>query len=219
MDSTVIQKFADSREWCRQFINENALYRVAPWEKPITAKLPGGHYHWQFYTRRATHNAIFSHLVGAMFWLLFADEYKNTPFQIGGCESAGESIACAITSASVDIGINVNMFTIKKERKAYGLYNWTEGIIDPDLPVLLVDDVAASQNTLLQNKYLLERSGYKIYDKYFCILDKRGEKCPGHPENLLDLTLVALFTTDNFDLSWNDYVKAHGKEPGFRYNF
>lgn len=220
MEPSVIQKFAELREYVRNYINDNAIYRVAPWEKPIPGKAKGSTYIWQFYTRRATYNPVISHAISIMFWLLFEEEFIKTPFQIGGCETAGTPIVTSIMNVGFDMGYSINTFVMKKERKAYGLYNFSEGIIDSNLPVLLVDDVAASQITLVQNQYQLEKSGYKIYDKYFTLVNKRSSKCEGHPESLLNRTLVSLFTTEDFDLTYNEYLSTHDNNPPpFRYNF
>jgi hypothetical protein len=44
-------------EWCRDYIDREAIYRAADTHPPIPSKKPGGTYVWQFYLRRATFNA------------------------------------------------------------------------------------------------------------------------------------------------------------------
>jgi hypothetical protein len=38
---------------------------------------------------------------------------------------------------------------IKKAAKSYGFGNWLEGVVDPDFPALVIDDVAGSGKTIL----------------------------------------------------------------------
>ena len=212
--------FEELREWMRVFINDNAIYRVAPWEKPIPGKGEHTTYTWQFYTRRAIFNSAFARGIGLFFWQMYKDEFIQRPFQIGGCETSGVPVACAIQAVGLELGIQVNTFAIRQNRKAYGLFNWVEGIILDDVPVLLVDDVAASQITLRNNEQLLKRNNYEMYGSYFTVINKQGKNCAGHPSNLIPgQQLRYIFNIDDFDMSWSEYVDKFHQEPPFKYSF
>lgn len=198
------------------FINDNCIYRVKPGNLPMKGKAIGATYTWQFYLRKALYNQQFAKSLGHLFWELFIEDFKKKPFQICGCETAGTPITCAIQHSTNE---NINIFVIRKEQKKYGLLNWVEGTIEKDLPILLVDDLAASQITLRMNEQLLKTNGYEIYDKYFALVDKRGRIEGAHIENLLEKELVSIFTSDDFDLYWNDYIYRNKKEPIFIKSF
>jgi orotate phosphoribosyltransferase len=113
------------------------------------------------------------------------------------------------------MGLDIPIFTIKKEPKAYGLRNWIEGPVAVNLPVLLVDDLAGSQSTLLNAQDLVARAGLQLHDRYFCLVDKRGKKVEPHPVYLPNAKLLTLFSSDDFHLSWSSYVDKYGKDPSF----
>ena len=200
-----------NKEYLRNFINDECIWRTNDPNKRIPGKQVGTSYTWQFYLRRATCDSICSHIIAKLFW----EEFENQDvFQIGACEAAGVQIACSIQSyARFVLKRDVPIFTIKKEPKSYGLRNLTEGIIHNELPIVLVDDLAGSQETLLKSYNVLTQSGFRMYNKYFTVVDKSGTDVIPHRVYLDDLQLVSLFNCDDFDLSVNDYVDSTNKQP------
>jgi hypothetical protein len=53
-------------DWCREFIDGQAIYRADETHPAIPGKF-GGHYRWQFYMRRATFNPHFARALGLLF--------------------------------------------------------------------------------------------------------------------------------------------------------
>lgn len=206
----------ERKEKCRQLINDYGIWRKNPHFNGIMAKSGDYRYTWQFYLRRVLYNSFFSNSIGEMFWFDFGEKFRQQPFQIGACEAAGVPMGCAIQNVAYNLGIDVNLFTIKQEAKKYGLRNFTEGPIIKDLPVVLVDDLAGSQNTLLKSHKLLVQHRIPIHEFYCCIVDKAGDKVRPHLVYLPN-KLKAIYTADDFDLSWEDYVSNNGKEPEFGY--
>lgn len=197
-------------QYLRNFINDECIWRTNDPAKRIPGKAEGTSYSWQFYLRRATCDSICSHIIAKLFWERFEND---DVFQIGACESAGVQIACSIQSyARFVLKRDVPIFTIKKEPKSYGLRNLTEGIIHDELPIVLVDDLAGSQETLLRAYNVLTKSGYTMYHKYFTLVDKTGVNVSPHRVYLDDLQLISLFNCDDFNLQFDEYVREN-KQP------
>lgn len=87
----------------------------------------------------------------------FLEKYKHLyPFQICGLEVAAIPLVSAIVMKSVQKGIPVNGFFIRKSRKKSGLLNMIEGKISDD-PVILVDDIINSGGTYMRQVEVLEK--------------------------------------------------------------
>src|SRR5215471_9169143 len=133
---TVPEQMAEAMkacDWLQHYINEYCIYRVAPGED----KLPRSHGHrgstMQFYLRRGLCNRQFLTLVGQLFWLRFAEAYRQQPFQISGLETAATPLMIGLVMTAP---FPVNGFITRKTCKPYGLRNRFEGVVNPQLPVM-----------------------------------------------------------------------------------
>jgi hypothetical protein len=162
-------------------------------------------------------NPHFSARLGALFWDRFLGEYRRQPFQICACEPSGPPIAAAISAYALKLGIELKIFGARREPKSFGIDNWFDGHVARDLPVLLVDDAAASAIHLgcaairVQQKLRLQ-----LHQNYFAIVNKVGRafaKQFQHTENYLDNELVALFTVNNFCQNVDSYLERYGQLP------
>jgi hypothetical protein len=66
-------------EWCREFIDREAIYRVDDTHPMLPGKNPKGRYTFQYYLRRATFNPHFAHALGLLFWDHFLPVYWPPP--------------------------------------------------------------------------------------------------------------------------------------------
>jgi len=187
-------------EYLQQEIEHKGIYRCEPGVH-IPAKAPNQNYTWQFYLRRCMFNPRFM-LTAAE---LLLEKIDLTGKQLGACEDAGVPIACAMSHLS-----GVPVVSIKKARKVYGLLNFTEGPITGQ-PVVLVDDLAGSQNTLKKAESLLKAFGVPVDTKYVTLLNKTQ----GTHQTYLDAELISLFTCEDFAMSWDAYKTKYNKEPNF----
>ena len=165
-------------------------------------KAPAMRYAWQFYLRRVMYDPKFIKTVAE----LLAERIDLSQVQVGACEDAGVPLGCALSALS-----GVPMLSIKKTRKAYGLLNFTEGPITGK-PIMLVDDIAGSQNTLRQAKYILEAYRLPIHKQYATIVSKTQGT---HDTYLNENELVHLLTCEDFAMKYVDYVAKYGKNPDF----
>jgi len=150
---------AVGRETLRQLINDNCIYRVPPGSKELPWMEGNGHYGWQFYLRKAVLDPKAIQLIAADFWRRYAPYFKANPFQVAGVEAAAVPILTAIIWHGFErFGFEVNGFTIRKERKKYGLQNLIEGIPSSE-PVLFVDDLTSPAHNAFWHFVTKPRSG------------------------------------------------------------
>lgn len=196
-------------EWCRNFIDNEAIYHADATHPTLPSQNPKVRYSFQFYLRRATYNAQFAHAIGLLFWDHFLPVYQQQAFQICATEPSGTPIALAIQNTAP---VYINIFSARREPKSYGMDNWFNGRVI-DLPILMVDDIAASAPHLLRASIRVQQKlGLPLHQNYFCLVNKVGpgiSKEHQHTENYLDGQLISLFTFNNFSRTAEDYAWKH----------
>jgi orotate phosphoribosyltransferase len=190
-------------EYLRSEIEHKAIYRVPPSSPSLPGKAPNTKYTWQFYLRRCLFDPKFVFIAAD----LLVQKLSSRNIQIGACEDAGVTLGMAMSTI-----IGSPMITIKKTRKSYGLLNFTEGIYI-ERPILIVDDLAGSQNTIRTAINTLNSFGIKIADQYAAIINKTQSS---HSSSYIqDKELISLFTCEDFAMTWTDYCNKYGYRPNF----
>jgi orotate phosphoribosyltransferase len=190
-------------EYLRNEIEHNGVYRVAPTGRKLPGKAPAMQYTWQFYLRRCMFDPKFVFTAAE----LLVDKLPDRDVQICACEDAGVPLGLAMATI-----LGTPMLSMKKSRKVYGLLNFTEGKAT-GRPILLVDDLAGSQNTLKGAARALEAFGLPIAGQYVALINKTQGT---HAENYVkQKELISLFTCDDFAMSWKAYVEKFKREPDF----
>lgn len=215
MSILTYQERASHWSWCREFIDREAIYRVDE-DHPRLPPMDGkSTYSMGFYLRRATLDAQFAHKLGLLFWDEFAHRYKQQPFQVCAAEPSGPPIGCAIAAAAADLKVPLNLFTARREAKAFGLDNWFDGKVLPGVPVVMVDDIASSAPFLLRASIRVQQKlQLPLHSHWFTVVNKAGpfyKKQYQHTQNWLDGQLVSLFTLANFARDAADYAIRYGK--------
>ena len=158
----------------------------------------GKRYSWQFYLRRGCFDATFNSVLAQMFLYKVEREIGHFAFQISGLETAATPMLSAIPLVAKGFGIDLNSFVVKKEQKQYGIRNWIEGCPNPDLPVMIIDDLISSSNSMLiANKILQEKMDLKTMDYVFGIINLRSTT---HCLKLPDKKILYFFDCDDFNL-------------------
>jgi len=165
----------------------------------------GKRYSWQFYLRRGCFDATFNSVLAQMFLYKVEREIGHFAFQISGLETAATPMLSAIPLVAKGFGIDLNSFVVKKEQKQYGIRNWIEGCPNPDLPVMIIDDLISSSNSMLiANKILQEKMDLKTMDYVFGVVNLRSTT---HCLKLPDKKILYLFDCDDFNLGeYHDQV-------------
>ncbi|NBV54470.1 MAG: quinonprotein alcohol dehydrogenase [Proteobacteria bacterium] len=97
-------------------------------------------FNWVFDTRALFMQQLAMDVITTLFWHHYRDKL---PFQVGGMEVAAIPLVCAIQSKARELGIPLNAFLIRKERKTYSRMRAIEGEITNE-PIVLVDDAINS---------------------------------------------------------------------------
>ena len=188
-------------EYLRNEIEHKAIYRCRPGET-IPGKIANTRYIWQFYLRRCLYDPRFVFTAAE----LLVDRLPSRYFQVAACEDAGVTLGLAMASI-----LGTPMLSVKKERKVYGLYNFTEGPI-VGLPILLVDDLAGSHDTLRKASRTLQLFNLPVAKEYVTLINKTQGT---HDSYLKDRELINLFTCDDFAMTWDAYLAKYQREPRF----
>ena len=147
---------------------------------------------WLFDFRRVILRAEVLDAIAELFWERCKGAY---PFQIGGVEVAAIPLIAGCVLKMREKGRTANGFFIRKSRKKSGLLRMIEGALTDD-PIVLVDDLMHSGNSILRQVEVLEALGKKVSD-VFTILRFRDESYYTHLHKH-GIRLVSLFDLNDF---------------------
>jgi orotate phosphoribosyltransferase len=191
--------YNDLHAWVKSYIDEKCIVR----NTLMPGKLPGTTYTWIFYLRKGLFNHEFLSAVAQMFYYKVEKDIGHFNFQIAGLETASTPMLSSFPIIGRIFKKNINAFSIRKERKEYGLRNWIEGIPN-DKPVLLIDDLCNSSNSLLKAKQILENEKLTVLNYAFVLVNKTV-----HIENTEDkylksnIKMISLFNLNDFKLKYD----------------
>lgn len=146
--------------------------------------------------------------ISAAFWQRYGNE---GPFQLAAMEVAAVPLLTALQISARKRGRTVNGFIIRKERKEYGTSRNVEGIVT-DEPVILVDDLMNSGESVARSKAVIEQAGAALKE-VFVLIDYRSPHGMAWRE-ANGVALHSLFTLDEFDLAFTPRAIA---PPSIRY--
>ena len=167
-----------------EYIDHHVLFRADPSVQYSEASTPGhivgSKYRtkntYQFYMRRISHNPqmlriavalMADHISGGIM-----DNSEHGQFQFCGLETGSIPLIAGLQMYYSSLGVDINAFTIRKERKDYGLFNYIEGMPN-SLPVVMIDD--------------LLNSGDSINKASFIIYHELGLECPMNCYSIIQL--------------------------------
>ena len=176
----------DLRAFIEKFGVQHGKDMVSPTAQPFA---------WLIDMRRVFMRPEYLAEIVRQFWDKFA---PDGPAQIGGMEVAGIPLLTAILQAGHEKGHELNGFMVRKERKTYGLQQLIEGELT-GRPIVLVDDMMNSGESLEKARVVLERAGKKI-SEIFVVVDFQSKKGMIW-RKLHDIKINSLFTLEDFDLA------------------
>ena len=193
--------FENLYNWTEDYINKKCIIR-----KPgMPGKLPGTIYSWMFYLRNGLFNHEFNSAIAQMFIYKIKKEIGHFDFQICGLETASTPMLSSIPIIGRVFNLDINAFSIRKNRKEYGLLNCIEGIPN-NKPCLIIDDLCNSSMSMKKAYNILNEENIPVLPYAFSIVNKvnknvhsayRREHDMYLPENIKALYL---FDLDNFNL-------------------
>lgn len=154
----------------RQLVEKirTACIRRAPGHRLVSSD--GKPQSWLIDLRPALLDAQFIDWVAEAFWTRFGQEM---PFQIGGMEVAAIPLITALQLKALRLGLQVNAFVIRKQRKEYGAGQRIEGILT-DTPIFLIDDLINSGASLEAALVALNGRATDVH-RVFAVIDFHSE--------------------------------------------
>lgn len=200
-------EYQATRQWCREFVINNCLERRSK-KNPLPGKASGSRYTWMFYLRRGLYNSEFGVSIAKMFLFRMFNEQGKAPFQLAGLESGAVPLLTGISqTARLLYGLDINVFSIRKEQKTYGLKNWIEGTPLADVPVVIVDDICNSSWSMKQCYDRCIAEGLFVSKQAFSIVNKVNKEIHEPGRIVTDMYLpkhiqiTYLYDLDDFGLT------------------
>lgn len=198
------------------YIDKNCIFRANPEVKyfkylPKGNILPNGismkPMTWCFYLRRLTHNAVALRDVA---FTIAQDIIKkchngdeSSEIQLCGLETASIPLIAAVQMAFIQGGINVNAFTVRKDRKAYGLCHLIDGIPNNN-KIIVIDDMINSGSSVSK---VIDTCFYELdltpANNVYCIIGAKDEHRWSSTTGVPNLNVNYLFHKDDFNKSYD----------------
>jgi orotate phosphoribosyltransferase len=194
--------YENLRVWTKQYIEDKCLIR----NTRMPGKLPGTTYTWIFYLRNGLFNHEFLSAISQMFIYKIQKEIGHFDFQITGLETASTPMLASIPLIARIFNYDINSFSIRKERKEYGLMNIIEGIPN-NKPCLILDDLCNSSVSMKKAYDVLTEEKIEILNYAFCIVNKVNKNIHHQNRQTTDMYLpenikvLSLFDLDDFNLT------------------
>ncbi len=194
-------EYNELHEWTKNYIDTKCIIR----NTPMPGKKPGSTYTWMFYLRNGLFNHEFSSAISQMFLYKVVNEIGHFEFQLTGLETASTPMLASIPLVSRVFGLDLNAFSIRKQRKEYGLLNIIEGMPN-DKPCLILDDLCNSSASLRRAHDVVLSENLQVLDFAFCIVNKVNKNIHVQSRQTTDMYLpenikmVYLFDLDDFNL-------------------
>lgn len=192
MNKEKLQKeLENNKSFLYHYINQKCIFRCPPGY--YLDGIPAGkQYSWQFYLRKAIFDS------DALFcitqWLF---ENHDDNYQYAAMETAGPPMLAALKMYGKFKGKDIDGFSIRKTKKAYGLKNWIEGNV-VEKPVIILDDLANSKSTIERAKMVCEAHGLTVHSAR-TIVNKQMVDHVG------DLPVLSMFMVNEFNMAWDTY--------------
>lgn len=153
---------------------------------------------WLFDFRSILLQPQYLNLVADIFW----ERYKNKyPFQVGGQEVASIPLIAAVVMKSVEKGMPVNGFFIRKSRKKDGLMKMVEGKVTDD-KIILIDDILNSGNTILRQLAVADELKKRVTDVFAILVFRKPETYGFLKER--GVTMFSFFTLPDFNIDFRE---------------
>ena len=227
------EKKLEIKNKIQKFIDENCIFRCNPEveyvPKYIKGVIPGRYKDnkYQFFLRNLSHNSTMLYYTSLLLLdeilLRCVQEEKEPYFQLCGLETGSLPLIAAIQQNALKFNININSFSVRKNRKSYGLFNFVEGV-PTDAPVIIVDDLINSGGSCFRCldvcKYEL---GLDVVNEFYSIMTFLDDPYRINFKDI-DYTINSLFVKSDFDLSYDpdkywipdDCDKSINKRPEYQ---
>jgi len=181
-----------TRDECREFIVEHCIEHSRP-GRPILS--PGGRQQsWQLFLRRALYDAYFSLAVGQAICDELDLRFGAAEYQLAGLETGAVPLLITIAQESLRRGFPRTIFSVRKEPKAYGIFNRMEGRPRRGVPVVMIDDFVHLGRSLYRCEAALKAEGFTVAADAYCVVADKAAAAAK------DLSVHPIFTLEEIGL-------------------
>lgn len=210
-----------SLEQLHRWIDQDAIFRCSPEDEyqpgiapgRVRGPGPGQTFTWLFFMRRITQHParlkvaselLLDRVLAELWHGEPWDDPRIAPFQFAGLETAANPLMIGLARAALDRNIVINTFSVRKERKASGLFHLIDGAPN-DLPVALVDDTVGSGRSVARcADTIVHELKIRVISKVFAIVRISDTPLLTH---VGEIEVCSLFKASDFNLSF-DPAKA-----------
>ena len=186
--------------WTKNYISNKCIIK----KDNMPGLKPGSTIKWVFYFKNGLYNQEFLSAISQLFLYRIKKEIGHFDFQIAGLETASSPMLASIPLVAKTYNLNINSFSIRKEKRSYATQNITDGIPN-QTPVLLIDDLV---NTTISFRHCINVCSYsnlKTLDYVFTILKKSNRDAKPIESSYdiylpKDVKVISLFDLNDFDL-------------------
>ena len=150
--------------------------------------------HWLMDLRAILMQSEVIESMGVLFWNTYK---KKVPIQIGCIESAGIPLMTALVAEARQNGVAMcSGFFIRKSRKKDGLTKMVEGTVQKNVPIVLVDDLMNSGNSLIRQVEVVEGLGERVHSVWTLVRFRNTE----YYQYFIDkgIEIFSVFELDDF---------------------
>jgi orotate phosphoribosyltransferase len=136
--------------------------------------------------RKTTHSCVGKHILGTLILDLIADTGVQA---VGGLTMGADPIACAVSYAAHDRGLEIASFSIRKEPKAHGLMQQVEGDVKEGDRVFIIEDVVTTGGSTIKAIEAARREGLDVLGVLALVDREEGgsAEIAKHVQNLISL--------------------------------
>ena len=136
--------------------------------------------------RKTTHSCQGKHIIGNLILDLIADTGVQA---VGGLTMGADPIACAVSCAAYERGLDIASFSIRKEPKAHGMKQQVEGDVQEGDRVIIVEDVVTTGGSTIKAIEAARDEGLDVLGVVALVDRQEGgsDQIKKHVQNLTSL--------------------------------
>jgi orotate phosphoribosyltransferase len=137
-------------------------------DEPIFKLASGKFSNYYIDCRKTTHSSEGKYLIGNIIFNMIRDLDVQA---VGGLTMGADPVACAVSFASFTNNKNIASFSIRKERKNYGLRKQVEGDVSEGDRVIIVEDVITTGQSTIKAIEVAREEGLEVV-KVIALFDR-----------------------------------------------
>jgi orotate phosphoribosyltransferase len=190
-------------EWVKDYIDKKCIIR----DKPMDG-IDGEKWSWVFVMGNGLYNTEFLFAVSQMFLYQVNKHIGHTNFSIAGLQTGSTPLLSGIPFvAKYNHNLNINSISVRKNKKTSGLKQITDGIIDENKPILMLDTICTTTRSFRTVYNTLKDLNLRVLNTVFTIVNRTPKnKIISHlslkDEEILpnNFKIISLFDMKEFNL-------------------